>query len=67
MERSICLRSLNSVASAGLNLKDDAGHADGERKVDQSEYSSMLGFYKERRRDEVALEVKKEGGSYFRV
>ena len=53
------------MVSAGLNLKDDAGHADGERKVDQSEYSSVLGFYKERRRDEVALEVKKEGGSYF--
>ncbi|MCL0079098.1 hypothetical protein M1O56_05495 [Dehalococcoidia bacterium] len=53
------------MVSAGLNLKDDAGHADGERKVDQAEYQSVLGFYKERRRDEVALEVQKEGGSYF--
>ncbi len=49
-------------------MKDDSeapGHADRERKVDPAEYSSVLGFYKERRRDEVVLEVKKEGGSYF--
>ncbi|MCL0095704.1 hypothetical protein M1O52_04195 [Dehalococcoidia bacterium] len=53
------------MVSAGLNLKDDAGRADGERKVDQAEYQSVLGFYKERRRDEVVLEVQKEGGSHF--
>jgi len=56
---------LNSAVSAGLNLKDDAGRADRERKVDQTEYRSVLGFYKERQRDEMVLEVKKEGGSYF--
>ena len=53
------------MVSVVLNLKDDAGHADRERKVDQAEYRSVLGFYKERRRDEVVLEVKKEGDSYF--
>jgi hypothetical protein len=48
-------------------LDDDAGRANRElkRKVDQAEYQSVLGFYKEHRRDEVVLEVKKEGGSYF--
>jgi hypothetical protein len=58
---------LNSAVNAGLNLKDDAGHTDREpkRRVEQAEYQSVLGFYKELRRDKIVLEVKKEGDSHF--
>ena len=53
------------MVSVVLDLKDDAGRTDRERKVDQAEYQSVLGFYKERGRDEVVLEVQKEGVSHF--
>lgn len=57
---------MNSAANAGLHLNDDpGGDRELRRKVEQAKYRSVLGFYKERRRDEVVLEVKKEGDSHF--
>ena len=38
---------------------------DFKKKIDQYSYRSPLGFYKEREKDEVILEVKNDGTSYF--